>query len=109
MDLNKVGKFIANIRKEKALTQSELGDLVGVTDKTVSKWERGINAPDIAILTKLSNCLGVSVTELLNGRSKGNHLFLVVQLKVVFVLNNILKHDLNDTFLSFRLIPYSYY
>lgn len=68
MDLNKVGKFIANIRKEKALTQSELGDLVGVTDKTVSKWERGINALDIAILTKLSNCLGVSVTELLNGK-----------------------------------------
>lgn len=43
MDLNKVGKFIANIRKEKALTQSELGDLVGVTDKTVSKWERGLS------------------------------------------------------------------
>lgn len=68
MDLNKVGKFIANLRKEKGLTQSELGDLVGVTDKTVSKWERGIHAPDIAILTKLSNCLDISVTELLHGK-----------------------------------------
>ncbi len=68
MDLNKVGKFIANLRKEKGLTQNELGTLLGVTDTTVSKWERGINAPDISILTNLSNILDISVTELLQGK-----------------------------------------
>lgn len=68
MDLNKVGKFIANLRKEKGLTQNELGTLLGVTDTTISKWERGINAPDISMLTKLSNILDISVTELLHGK-----------------------------------------
>lgn len=68
MDLNKVGKFIANLRKEKGLTQNELGTLLGVTDTTISKWERGINAPDISMLTRLSNILDISVTELLHGK-----------------------------------------
>ena len=54
MDLNKVGTFIANLRKEKDLTQAKLGELLGVNDKTVSRWETGKNAPDISILNDLS-------------------------------------------------------
>lgn len=67
MDLNKVGTFIANLRKEKDLTQAKLGELLGVNDKTVSRWETGKNAPDISILNDLSEKLGISVKELLNG------------------------------------------
>ena len=55
------------LRKEKGLTQEQLGAKFGVSGKSVSKWERGVNAPDIAILEKLSNELNVSINELLKG------------------------------------------
>ena len=64
---NKVGKFIASLRKEKQLTQQELGDKLFVTDKAVSKWERGLSFPDITILEKLASELGVEVSEILSG------------------------------------------
>ena len=67
MDLQKVGRFIAERRKDKKLTQEKLGEIIGVTDTTISKWERGINAPDISVLNKLSDILEVSVREILNG------------------------------------------
>ena len=49
MDNNKIGKFIASVRKEKNLTQQELGNKLFVTDKAVSKWERGLSLPDISL------------------------------------------------------------
>lgn len=67
MDLQKVGRYIAERRKDKKLTQEKLGELIGVTDTTISKWERGVNAPDISVLNKLSDILEVSVREILNG------------------------------------------
>lgn len=70
MDLQKVGRFIAERRKDKKLTQEKLGEIIGVTDTTISKWERGVNAPDISVLNKLSDILEVSVREILNGCRK---------------------------------------
>lgn len=67
MDLEKVGKFIAELRKEKKFTQVQLGEKLGVTDKTVSKWEKGISAPSISILNDLSSILEITTTELLSG------------------------------------------
>lgn len=67
MDQIKMGKFISELRKEKGLTQKDIGDKLNITDNSVSKWERGINAPDIYYLGPLSEILGVSVKELLNG------------------------------------------
>lgn len=67
MDLIKVGKLIAKCRKEKNMTQEELAEKFNITDKSVSKWERGINAPDITILNDLCKELGISVDELLSG------------------------------------------
>ena len=61
------GKFIASLRKEKNMTQKDLADKLYVSDRAVSKWERGLNFPDITLLKKLSEVLGVSLTELLNG------------------------------------------
>lgn len=62
---NNIGEFIKEIRLEKNLKQRELGKLVGVDDKTVSKWERGVYLPDITLLSPLSKALGVTVDELL--------------------------------------------
>jgi len=65
MDMARVGKNIADRRKEKGLTQTELAAMVGVTNKAVSKWERGMNYPDIAILEPLAAALDLTVPELL--------------------------------------------
>lgn len=67
MDQIKIGKLITKKRLEKKLTQSELGNLLGVTDKSVSKWERGINIPDIALMTPLSEILDLTINEILSG------------------------------------------
>lgn len=67
MDQAKVGKFIAQLRKEQGLTQEALGERLGVTNKTVSRWENGNYMPDIELLIPLGEALGVSVNELLAG------------------------------------------
>ncbi|MDE6213756.1 MAG: helix-turn-helix domain-containing protein [Lachnospiraceae bacterium] len=65
MDNIKFGKFIRETRKEKGLTQKQLADLIHVSDKAVSKWENGVGFPDIKLLEPLSECLGVSLLELM--------------------------------------------
>lgn len=67
MDQKKVGKFIANCRKEKGLTQLQLAEKLGVTYKTISRWENANYMPDLSLLQQLSNILGVSINELLSG------------------------------------------
>lgn|GEM_PF-4010860 len=67
MDNKKTGKFISELRKEKELTQKELADKLFVTDRAVSKWERGMGYPDITIIIELSKILGVSINEILYG------------------------------------------
>lgn len=61
------GKFIAKLRKAKNMTQKELADKLYISDRAVSKWERGLSMPDIGILEALGNNLGVSVSEILKG------------------------------------------
>ncbi|MDD4377293.1 MAG: helix-turn-helix transcriptional regulator [Eubacteriales bacterium] len=68
MDQKKIGCFIAELRKEKKLTQTELGELLGVTNKTVSRWETGNYMPDLAIIQRLCEELGIGVNELLSGQ-----------------------------------------
>ena len=72
MDQIKVGNFIAVMRKEQGFTQEELGERLGVTNKTISRWETGKYMPDIDKLQELSTCLGVSVNELLSGEKLEN-------------------------------------
>ena len=67
MDSKLVGRQIALLRKEKGLTQNELGDRLGVSFQAVSKWERGETLPDTAILLDLANALGTSVDNILTG------------------------------------------
>ncbi|HIS39198.1 MAG TPA: helix-turn-helix domain-containing protein [Candidatus Onthousia faecavium] len=67
MNNKKIGEFIALLRKEKGLTQIELAEKLFVTDKAVSKWERGLSLPDITVLEKLALELDVKVEEILHG------------------------------------------
>ena len=67
MNQEKIGKFISELRKEKKLTQEGLAEKLNITKNAVSKWERGLGLMDISLLKPLSEILGVSVSELLNG------------------------------------------
>ncbi len=67
MDQVKIGKFIAECRKKENLTQAQLAEKFGITDKAVSKWERGVAMPDSSIMLELSKVLNISVNELLSG------------------------------------------
>ena len=67
MDQVKVGKFIAECRKNKNLTQFQLAEKLNITDRAISKWETGKGMPDSSIMLELCNELGISVNELLSG------------------------------------------
>lgn len=67
MEQIKTGKFIAELRKEKGMTQEQLGDRLGVNSRSVSRWENGHGMPDISLLLELADVLGVTVQELLEG------------------------------------------
>ncbi len=67
MDQVKIGKFIAECRKNKNLTQFQLAEKLNITDRAISKWETGKGMPDSSIMLELCNELGISVNELLSG------------------------------------------
>lgn len=67
MNSVKAGKLILNLRKEKNMTQKELAEALNLSDKTISKWERGLGCPDISLIRELSNILDVDVEKLLLG------------------------------------------
>ena len=69
MDVEKTGKFISERRKAINLTQKELADKLHITDKAVSKWERGLSFPDISVLIPLAETLNISLYDLLKGGS----------------------------------------
>lgn len=67
LDCRKTGELICRLRKEKGLTQLQLAERLHVSDKAVSKWERGLGCPDVSLLSALSETLGVNVERLLDG------------------------------------------
>lgn len=73
MDCMKVGQLIRQLRSEKQLTQKQLANALNISDKTVSKWERGWGCPDISLVVRLSDLLGVNAEELLAGDLPANH------------------------------------
>lgn len=70
MDQVKIGKFITQLRKEKGMTQQQLAEKLGVTDRSVSRWENGINLPDASLFDSLCMVLGTQMEELLSGEKK---------------------------------------
>ena len=67
MDQIKIGKFIAELRKEQNMTQSDLAEKLNISNRAVSKWETGKSMPDTGIMQELCSCLNISVNELLSG------------------------------------------
>ena len=67
MDQERIGKFILELRKEKKMTQQELADKIGVTDRAISKWENGRGVPDLSLMKPLCDELGISINELISG------------------------------------------
>ena len=72
MSSEKIGSFIQKCRKEKNLTQEELGEILGVSSKSVSRWENSVTMPDLSLITTIAKELGVEVSELLNGQRMNN-------------------------------------
>lgn len=70
MDCSKIGRLIAGLRKEKGLTQQELADALGISNKTVSKWECGLGCPDLTLWNDLAVVLGVDTRDLMEGEIK---------------------------------------
>jgi transcriptional regulator with XRE-family HTH domain/DNA-directed RNA polymerase subunit RPC12/RpoP len=67
MDQEKIGKFIAACRKERGLTQAVLAEKLGITDRAVSKWERGKGLPDVSLMPELCGILKININELFTG------------------------------------------
>ena len=67
MNQEKIGRIIANCRKQRKMTQSELGEKLGVTEKSVSNWENGRNMPDLSLFKPLCNELNITLNDLLSG------------------------------------------
>ena len=74
MDCKKVGELIAQLRKDKNITQKQLADRLNISDRAVSKWERGLGLPDVSILSEVAEMLGITVETLLCGEVSENDL-----------------------------------
>ena len=70
MQQEKMGCLLRELRKEKGMTQEQMAEQFGVTNKTISRWENGINMPDISILVEISNYFEIGILELIEGERK---------------------------------------
>ena len=70
MDQKKIGNFLKELRKEKGITQEEFAEKLDVSGRTVSRWETGVNLPDISLLVEISEFFDVSIPEIINGERK---------------------------------------
>ena len=74
MDQIKIGTFLKTLRKEKNLTQEQLAEKLGVSNRTVSRWETGTNMPDISLLLEIAELYGVTIPELIDGERKSENM-----------------------------------
>lgn len=111
MDNRKIGKLIASLRNKEGLTQQELGDKIGVGFRAVSKWERGLNLPDIGNMTELSKIFGITLDELMAGELKQQEepktkkklspkitIIISIITTIIFILTSILIYYSNKTY-----------
>lgn len=74
MDQQRIGRFIKELRKEKGISQEALAEHLNISGRTVSRWETGINLPDISLLVELSAFFDVTITELIDGERNSQHM-----------------------------------
>lgn len=92
MDQEKIGEFIKELRKENNMTQEQLAEKMGVTDKSISRWENGKTMPDISMLRILANELNCTIPELLNGRKMTKE--ELIELKET--IDNLIEYESNQ-------------
>ncbi|MBI9008536.1 MAG: helix-turn-helix transcriptional regulator [Tenericutes bacterium] len=101
MNDNEIGLFIKNLREEKKLTQLQLGEMLNITDKAISKWESGMGLPDTLTFPKLANIFGVTTDELLSGKKTKKKFKtkyeIALELDDIELMESFLKNiDLNN-------------
>ena len=110
MDSEKVGKFIKELRKKNNLTQADLADKYGVTYQAVSKWENGINLPDISLLKEMSKDFNVNIEDLLEGelvsKKKDTKLYVIGTAIVtsIFILILVLIMRMDNSDFTFKTL-----
>jgi len=108
MDFIKSGQFISELRKEKCMTQADLGTILGVTDKTVSKWERGVNIPDILMIREIAKVFNVTADEILSAERDKTDVSTILK----FYRNKKLRYALigiGSVFILFTLVLLVYF
>ena len=103
MNQVKIGKFIAQLRKEKGLTQEQVACELGISDRAVSKWERGINLPDASLMLELAAILGISVNELLSGEIIEEKEYMNKAEENLIELNGMIERN-NKRFLMLEVV-----
>lgn len=91
MDNIKFGETISKLRKEKNMTQKELAEKLNITDKAVSKWERGVSFPDITLLETLSKTLGISMSELITNENDDKNIDIENKARELINEMNLIK------------------
>lgn len=74
MDQKKIGQFLKGLRKERGVTQGQLAEILGVSDRSISRWENGVTMPDLDLLIELARYHDVEIGEILNGERKGEEM-----------------------------------
>ena len=111
MNPDKVGKFIKKLRKDNNLTQKELADKYGVTYHAVSKWENGINLPDVTLIREMSKDFNICVEDILDGeisnkKKKKGLLIFIILIIIICILIYLLLININDSF-NFKTVSSS--
>lgn len=103
MNQEKIGSFIKKIRKDNNLTQKELADKLGVTYQAVSKWENGLNIPDIGIIKEISKLYNIDINEILDGeKKKKKNIFILITIvlivlfgiSIIIIFKNVHNDDI---------------
>ena len=74
MNMERRGKFLKELRKEREMSQEQLAERLGVSSRTVSRWETGRNLPDLSVLIEIADLYGVDIRELIDGERKSDHM-----------------------------------
>lgn len=105
MNQKQIGRFIAQKRKEKNLTQMQLAETLGVSNKTVSKWENGNCMPDYSIIKPLCKELEITVSELMDGEEKDDIRENAEDMRIMFLLRRVYSLEKqNKTIYGFLVI-----
>ncbi len=92
MDQKKIGAFLKELRKEKQMTQEQLAEILGVTNRSISRWENGVNMPDFDLVIEIANYYNVNIEEILDGERKSE----MIDRKTEQILLKVADYESNE-------------